>query len=313
MPRSRSRTAPVILVTGVNGQVRFELVRELAPLGDVVAASRADLDLSDADEIRAAVRRLRPDTIVNAGAYTAVDKAESESALCFAVNGHAPGILAEEARSIRCALIHYSTDYVFDGRTSRPYAEGDPTAPLNTYGESKLAGERAIEAAGGSWIVLRTSWVYGGPKGNFVTTMLRLARERDELRVVDDQIGAPTWSRSIAAVTAQILSMTKTSDGFAAGIGAASGIYHLTSSGTTSWHGFAAAILTEDPARHEQRCRRIVAIPTEQYPTPARPRWSVLSSDKLASRFGVRLPSWDSQLRLHLRPFGDVASTVNGL
>lgn len=293
----------VILVTGATGQVGFELVRELAALGDVVAAARADLDLSDADGIRAVVRRLRPAVIVNAGAYTAVDRAESERELCFRVNAEAPGVLAEEARGIGCALIHYSTDYVFDGRSSRPYMETDPTAPLNSYGASKLAGERAIEAAGGSWMVFRTSWVYGGPTGNFVTTMLRLAREREELRVVDDQIGAPTWSRSIASVTAQIISMTRTNDGFAAGIAPVSGIYHLTSAGTTSWHGFATAVLALDPARDEQRCKRIVPLPTDQYPTPAtRPRSSVMSNDKLAARFGLRLPPWDAQLRLFLRP-----------
>jgi dTDP-4-dehydrorhamnose reductase len=213
------------------------------------------------------------------------------------------GILAEEARSIGSALIHYSTDYVFDGRSSRPYTETDPTAPLNSYGTSKLAGERAIEATGGAWMVLRTSWVYGGPTGNFVTTMLRLARERDELRVVEDQIGAPTWSRSIAAATGQILAMTRTRDGFAAGMAPASGVYHLTAAGTTSWHGFATAILALDPARDEHSCTRIVPISTDQYPTPARrPLWSVMSNDKLAARFGLRLPSWEAQLQLFLHP-----------
>lgn len=296
---SRSRSAPVILVTGANGQVGFELARELASLGDIVATSRAELDLSNADSIRAAIRRLRPDAIVNAGAYTAVDKAESERDLCFAVNALAPGILAEEARTLGCPLIHYSTDYVFDGKSSQPYTEADPTAPLNSYGASKLAGERAIEAAGGSWIVLRTSWVYGGPTSNFVTTILRLASEREELRIVNDQIGSPTWSRSVAAVTGQILAKARTNGGFTAGITTSSGVYHLTSGGTTSWHGFASAILAEDPAREQHRCQRVVAIPTEEYPTPAkRPRWSVMSNDKLAARFGVRIPSWDSQLRL---------------
>lgn len=297
-----NRTSPVILVTGATGQVGTALVRELAPLGNVVAATRSDLDLADAKSIRSFVQRVRPAVIVNSGAYTAVDKAESERDLAMAINGEAPGILAEEARKLDCALLHYSTDYVFDGQKRQPYTETDATAPLNSYGASKLAGERAIAAAGGSWIVLRTSWVYGGPSNNFVATMLRLARERDELHVVDDQIGAPTWSRSIATVSSLILAMTKRDGAFAAGVGALSGVYHLTSSGQTSWRGFASAILELDPARDQQRCQRVIPISTEQYPTPAtRPLWSVMSNDKLATQFGLRLPSWDSQLRLHLR------------
>lgn len=303
---------PVLLVTGASGQVGFELVRELASLGNVVAPPRSELDLSRPETIRAVVRRVRPSVIVNAGAYTSVDKAESEKALCFAINAEAPGILAEEARLIGSALIHYSTDYVFDGRKTSPYLETDDPAHLNVYGESKLAGERAIEAVGKSWIILRTSWVYGTRRDNFLSTMLRMARQREEVRVVDDQVGAPTWSRSIAVVTGQLLSMANAAGGFVEGVGAAEGTYHLSSAGMTSWHGFATAILARDPARYEQRCTRLIPIPTEEYPTPAiRPRWSVLSNAKLTERFGLHLPSWESQLDLVLTPSPGAAQPVS--
>lgn len=292
---------PLLLVTGGTGQIGFELVRELAVLGNVVAPPRTEFDLSRPESIRAAIRRLRPAVIVNAGAYTAVDNAEIERAQCRAVNAEAPGVLAEEARLIGSALVHYSTDYVFDGSKRSAYDETDSPGPLNVYGESKLAGEKAIEAVGESWIILRTSWVYGLRGSNFLTTMLRMARGREEIRVVYDQVGAPTWSRSIAIATAQLLSLARGAGGFTDGLRAATGTYHLSSAGMTSWHGFAAAILALDPARHEQICERLIAIPTNEYLTPAsRPRWSVLSSAKLFTRFGLQLPSWDAQLRLVL-------------
>ncbi len=201
-----SGAAPVLLVTGANGQIGFELVRELAPFGTVVAPSRSELDLERPETIRALVQRVRPSVIVNAAAYTAVDKAESDRQRCFAVNAEAPGVFAEEAARVGAALIHYSTDYVFDGTKTSPYVETDAAAPLNVYGESKLAGERAIESVGGAWMVLRTSWVYGMRGNNFLRTILRLAREQRELRVVDDQMGAPTWSTSVAKATAHVVS-----------------------------------------------------------------------------------------------------------
>ena len=194
-----------ILVTGANGQVGWELQRTLQTLGDVVACDRGTLDLSDPDSIRGKVREIRPDVIVNAGAYTAVDRAESEPELAMAVNGVAPGVLAEEAKQLGALLLHYSTDYVFDGTKAEPYLESDAPNPVSVYGSSKLAGEKAVEAVGGAYLIFRTSWVYGGRGKNFLLTMLRLAGEREELRVVDDQFGAPTWCRTIAEATAQVV------------------------------------------------------------------------------------------------------------
>ena len=224
---------PRILLTGKNGQVGWELQRTLAPLGEVVVLDRRQLDLSDPDQIRERVREISPDLIVNAAAYTAVDRAEAEPEPAMAVNGTAPGLLAEEAKRIGAAIIHYSTDYVFDGAKTTPYTEEDAPNPLNVYGRTKLAGEQAVQAAGVPHLILRTSWVYGMRGKNFLLTILRLAREREELKIVDDQIGAPTWSRTIAEATAQIL----TSGAWP--VSGASGIYHLTASGSTSWYGFA--------------------------------------------------------------------------
>lgn len=287
---------PVCLVTGGAGQLGFELVRELQQVGDVIAPPRSDLDLSKPKTIREEVRRLKPALIVNAAAYTAVDKAESERGLCFAINEEGPAALAEEAKAIGAALIHYSTDYVFDGAKTAPYTETDEANPLNVYGESKLAGERAIEAVGGSWVIVRTSWVYGLRRENFLRTMLRLARERTELRVVSDQFGAPTWTSAIAQATKSLVSLAGVE-----GIGPRTGIYHLSAGGMTSWFDFARAILSQDPGREKHRCARVIPIPTTEYPTPAkRPRWSVLDNGKLYRTFGVTLPSWQDQLSLAL-------------
>jgi len=276
---------PAILLTGADGQVGFELARLLAPLGEIVAADRGALDLADPDAIVAVVRRLTPALIVNAAAYTAVDRAESEPDLARAINGRAPGILAEEAKRASAVLIHYSTDYVFDGTRTTPYPEDAPTAPLNMYGRSKLEGERAIAAAGAHAIVLRTSWVYGLRGKNFLLTMRKLAAERDALNVVSDQIGVPNWSRALAAATARIVG---------AGLPALaerSGLYHLSCTGEASWYDFARAILGDGPGP------RIAPIATADYPTPAqRPAYGVLATSRFESTFGFALPHWRESL-----------------
>ena len=276
---------PTILVTGARGQIGFELAQLLAPLGNVVAADRAMLDLSDPDAIVAVVRREKPALIVNAGAYTAVDRAESEPGLARAINARAPGILAEEAKRAAAVLVHFSTDYVFDGTRATPYPEDAPTAPLNVYGRSKLEGERAIADAGARAIVLRTSWVYGLRGRNFLLTIRRLAAERDELTVVADQIGVPNWSHTLASATVRIV---------AAGLPAMaerSGLYHLSSSGEASWYDFARAILGDTSEA------RLVPIATADYPTPARrPAYGVLATSRFESTFGFALPSWREAL-----------------
>ena len=269
-----------ILLTGRNGQVGWELQGALAPLGEVTALGRAELDLRDAGRIRDAVRTVKPGVIVNAAAYTAVDKAEAERDLAFAVNAVAPGILADEAKRAGALLVHYSTDYVFDGTKGSPYTEADPTCPINVYGESKLAGEKAIQGSDCRFLILRTSWVYGPRGSNFMLTMLRLARERPELRVVDDQIGAPTSSLAIARATAQLLRP------------GAGGLYHLSAAGEVTWCGFARAILARAGIATPVR-----AIRTEDYPTPARrPRNSRLDCSRLRRDFDVALAPWEDQL-----------------
>ena len=302
-----------ILITGANGQVGFELQRRLARLGRVMAEDRDELDLADPDSIRRTVRRTAPDLIVNAAAYTAVDQAESEPELAQAINGIAPGILAEEAKRAGAALIHYSTDYVFDGSKAEPYIEDDEPRPISVYGRTKLAGERAIQAVDVPHLILRTSWVYGARGKNFLLTILRLAREREELAIVDDQVGAPTWSRALAAATGSILEhLGYGQPAFRDACAGKCGIYNLTAAGQTSWHGFAAAILANAasarPGQSAFALERVPAlkpIKTEQYPTPAqRPRNSVLSHAKLQRDFGLAMPDWKSSL-------ADCMSTVD--
>lgn len=287
------RCAPVVLVTGVSGQVGSELLTRLDPAWRVAGVGRRNLDLSDLAQIRRVVTELRPDIILNAAAYTAVDQAESDEAAAMRINGEAPGVLAEEARKIGALLVHYSTDYVFDGTKTGAYVETDQPNPLNVYGASKLAGERAIEQVGGAWAVLRTSWVYGTRGKNFLLTMLRLAQQRPELSIVADQIGAPTWARTIADLTVRMLD-----DGTSfvpEKWTERSGLYHLTASGATSWAGFAEAIF--EHARLESR-PKIKPIATSEYPTPARrPHNSRLSCAKFAATFGIPAPEWDEALR----------------
>lgn len=281
-----------ILLTGIHGQVGGELQRALQPLGEVIALDRAGFDLTNDDQMREVLRAVKPAIIVNPAAYTAVDKAESESGLAMTINGRAPGILAEEARRLDALLVHYSTDYVFDGSGTTPYAEGDPTGPTNTYGRGKLAGERGIQAVGCRHLIFRTSWVYGWRGANFLRTMLRLAKERDELRVVADQVGAPTWSRTIAIATALALARHH----------GQTGIYHLAAGGETSWHGFAEAIVSTATQQHLlDKSIPVRRIATADFPTPAtRPANSRLNCQRLAQDFGLALPDWQAQLALCL-------------
>lgn len=285
-----------ILVTGVSGQVGFELTRTLQGLGKVVAVDRATLDLGNLDQVRAVVRDVKPDLIVNPAAYTAVDKAESEPDLAMRINGEAPGVLADEAKKLGAALIHYSTDYVFDGEKNGPYVEDDPINPQNVYGRSKLAGEQAIAASGASHLIFRTSWVYGTRGKNFLLTMLRLGATRPELKVVADQFGAPTWCNTIAAMTANVVAQAFAAEDGDAWWARHSGVYHLTAGESTSWQGFASAIF-------EAAKLSAVAqpIPATDYPTPAkRPQNSRMSNEKLARVFGLAAPHWRDALGLCL-------------
>jgi dTDP-4-dehydrorhamnose reductase len=296
-----SESEPPILLTGANGQVGWELSRALAPLGRVVAADQEHVDLADRGKLRAFVRDIRPAAIVNAAAHTAVDRAESERDLAFAVNAEAPGVLAEEAARAGGVIVHYSTDYVYAGDKDTAYVEGDPAEPLNVYGASKLEGDCRVIASGAPHLVFRTSWVYGPRGRNFLRTMLRLSRERESLRVVSDQLGAPTPAFLIADVTAQVLGRFLVRRRFDIP-GAVCGLYHLVTAGSTSWHGFARSILENDPASSEQRCREIVPITTGEYPTAARrPSRSLLSTAKIEETFGFRLPVWDDALKLVMR------------
>jgi dTDP-4-dehydrorhamnose reductase len=300
-----------ILLIGKGGQVGSELAGRLPSLGEVVALGRAELDLSKPDEIREVIRRVQPRLIVNAAAYTAVDQAEKEPSLAQAINSDAPEIMAKEGKKIGASLVHYSTDYVFDGTKNAPYLEDDPPNPLSVYGKTKLAGEQAIRSSGVSHLIFRTAWVYAAQGSNFLLTILRVAAQRDELRVVRDQFGAPTRNVDIAAAT--IAALTKIAErsqgqnGFAHFVGT----YHMTAAGATTWYDFAVAILQEASAIPASspwltsasgglplRAKRVTAITTAEYPTPARrPAYSVLSNAKLGQVFGIELPDWLSQLR----------------
>lgn len=292
-----------ILVTGASGQVGYELVRALAPLGNVVAPSSRDLDLTDPAGFRAVVRAIAPGVIVNAAAYTNVDRAEKDRDRCFAINAEGPRVLAEEAQRLGAALVHYSTDYVFDGTKGTPYTEDDAPCPVNVYGESKLAGEQAIASVGGGYLIIRTSWVYGARGTNFLCTIRRLARARRELSVVSDQIGAPTWSRAIAGTTALLLGKVVTAGGKPAeALARTSGVYNVTAGGSTSWFGFANAIVGGERENAQVICERVVPVTTAEYGALApRPLCSVLDNSKLRVRFGCEVPDWRAMLGLVLQ------------
>lgn len=288
-----------ILLTGSTGQVGWELARSLLPLGQVVIPERADFDLAKPESLGVTVDRIRPDVIINSAAYTAVDKAEDERELAQAINAAAPAQLAKAARRHGALLVHYSTDYVFDGKKNTPYTEEDTPNPASMYGCSKLAGEEAVRASGADHLIFRTSWVYAARGKNFLKTILRLAGEREELRIVADQTGAPTWARLIAETTTlalrQDLACRKNGN-------FSSGTFNLTTAGETSWHGFASAIVAGAKSRGAQlKCRTITAITTADYPLPAaRPANSRLASNRLREHYGLEMPDWRSCMQLCL-------------
>lgn len=298
-----------ILVTGLNGQVGYELAQRLQHLGQIIALDRSQMDLANADQMRQVIRRERPQLIVNPAAYTAVDQAESEPDQAMRINAEAPAILAEEARTCGAALIHYSTDYVFNGSKSGSYVESDTACPINVYGRSKLAGEQAIAASGVAHVILRTSWVYGARGKNFLKTIQRLAAERNELRIVADQYGAPTWCRTIADGTARVIEQlcavgtTDTGSIVPSRWDQLGGIYHMTAQGCTSWHGFASEIVARGPRAAQVA---VLPIPAAAYPVPAaRPQNSVMSCARFEQQFGS-LPNWENALSECLQDAGTI-------
>lgn len=300
-----------ILVTGRNGQVGSELVNSLAPLGRVIAPSRDEMNLINPESIRSTIRSVRPQWIVNPAAYTAVDKAESEPELAYAINAEALKVIGDEARRIGARVIHFSTDYVFDGRGSIPYIETDVPRPLGIYGASKLAGERALAESGAAHMVFRTSWVYGARGRNFLLTILKLARERKELRIVADQHGAPTWSRDLAAMAAHVIrhcaeTLDQNEAGRTEDSSVFNGIYHAAGSGETTWHGFAKEAVRLQRKLEPETCfAEIVAISTDEYPVIAiRPESSRLNCKKLEETFGFKMMRWEESLQRVLTELG---------
>lgn len=283
-----------ILLTGATGQVGSAILPLLRKVGTVYAPTRAELDMSQAASVQRTIRSFAPHVIVNAAAYTAVDRAESDEEAARSVNETAPGIIGEEARRLKASVIHFSTDYVFDGTKQSPYVETDRTGPLGVYGRTKAGGEVAIAETGAATLILRTSWVFAAAGANFLRTILRLARERPEIRVVDDQVGSPTSARFLALATSEIVTRCVAGDIGRAG----SAVYHLTAKGSTTWYGFAHAIIAGDPFKHEHIVRSVIPIGTKQYPTPAkRPQFSVLDCSRFDADFGIERPDWSAQLK----------------
>lgn len=286
-----------ILLLGKIGQLGWELQRCLGSLGDVVALDYPEIDLRQPSTVAEVIRNVSPQVVINATAYTAVDKAESEPELAMAINAHAVGVLAQESEAIHAAFIHYSTDYVFDGNKGSPYVESDTPNPINVYGKSKLTGERFIQEVGGSYLIFRTSWVYSLRKESFVTKVLEWARRQTSLRVVDDQVGNPTWARALAEVTALMLARVQGSP--YAWIKERRGIYHLAGSGFCSRFEWARAVLENDPRRQEQAVKELLPAKTADFPTPAqRPLFSALNCDHFTATFDLRLPPWQEALKL---------------
>jgi dTDP-4-dehydrorhamnose reductase len=302
MERSALPAGRRILLTGATGQVGGELLKTLKPLGEVIAPTRSEMDLANARSVRDMIRAVRPRWLVNPGAYTAVDKAESEPELAYAINAEAVRVIGEEARAIGAGVIHFSTDYVFDGSGIAAYAETDITRPVSVYGASKLAGERALAESGAGQIVFRTSWVYGAQGKNFLLTILKLARERETLRVVVDQHGGPTWSRDLARMTSKVVVQCEAEArgcDLATLLGDTGGVYHAAGTGETTWHGFAAeAVRLQQKKEQNTRFAEIEAITTAEYPTLAkRPTNSRMNCERLMERFGWKMMNWRDSLR----------------
>ncbi len=286
-----------LLLLGKNGQLGWELQRTLATLGEVAAYDIPEIDLTDLGGLSRLVEEIHPQVVVNAAAYTAVDRAEDEPQMAKAVNATAPGVLAEAARQSDAAFIHYSTDYVFDGSKGEAYSETDAPCPINVYGRSKLEGERATEQAGGAYLILRTSWVFSTRRDSFVSKVLQWSRQKPELRVVTDQVGSPTWARMLAEITAQVIA--KAGENPAGWIAERRGIYHLAGRGAASRFEWAEAILGFDPHPEEQRAKSIQPALTSEFPMPARrPLYSALDCSKFTRVFGLQLPLWRDGLRM---------------
>jgi len=296
-PEQKPEGKPEIVVFGKNGQVGHELLNALSNIAIVHSFDMDVVDFTKEKTITATLKQIKPDIIINAVAYTAVDKAEQEQDLAHQVNARGPQVIAEFAEKYNTLFIHYSTDFVFDGQSDKPYLESDIPNPLSVYGSTKLAGEELVLNSGCKSIVLRTSWVYGLRGANFVLTMLRLAHKLEQMKVVDDQLGSPVWCGYIAQTTAKIIeNLLHDSPDLSHIDENKLGLFHITASTYTSWYGFAQAILEKDPNKKQQICHELSPIPSSEYPTPAeRPKWSVLDNSKLQSTFNLDIPSWEEQ------------------